>query len=310
MNMQAMAIDDFGTLPTLHDLREPEPAEGEVRVRVEYASVNGFDLAVMSGATRAVMEHRFPIVLGKDFAGTVDEVGPGVIGVAVGDQVFGVIMKPALGDGTFGEMVTAPAAYLTAIPDGVDHQRAGALGLAGAAALSAVDAVAPAPGETVLISGATGGVGSLAVQLAAQRGAYVIATAHPGEEAFVRGLGAAATVDYSDDVVEAVIGMRPDGLHSVVHLAGDGLELADTLASGGRFASTVGLGPEHFAGRDLEAYAVMALPSTEVLDRLAADVATGRLIVPVHSVYPLKEVPQALQDFAGPKFGKFVIAVA
>jgi len=100
---------------------------------------------------------------------------------------------------------------------------AGALGLAGTAALAAVDAVAPLPGQTVLISGATGGVGAFAVQLAAASGAYVISTVRPGEDddALLRDLGIHATVDYTGDVPAAVTALRPAGIHAVVHLAGD-----------------------------------------------------------------------------------------
>ena len=100
--MRAMAIDDFGTTPTLHDLPVPLPVEGEIRVRVLAASVNGFDLAVAAGLVQGLMPYAFPIVLGRDFAGTVDAVGPGVTDFVPGDEVFGVIMKPELGDGTFG----------------------------------------------------------------------------------------------------------------------------------------------------------------------------------------------------------------
>lgn len=148
-----------------------------------------------------------------------------------GDVVFGVVTKPALGDGAFGEYVTAPVAGTAWVPAGLDLAVAGALGLAGTAALAAVDAVAPLPGQTVLVSGATGGVGAFAVQLAAARGAYVISTARPGEDddAFLRDLGAHHTVDHTGDVPAAVAALRPDGIHAVVHLAGDGLDLADML---------------------------------------------------------------------------------
>ncbi len=165
--MKAIAIDDFGAPPRLHDLPVPEPGEGEVLVRVRASSVNGFDVAVAGGYLKRMMEHRFPIVLGRDFAGTVEAAGAGVQSLRPGDAVFGVVTKPALGDGAFGEYLTAPEAYAARVPAGLDLATAGALGLAGTAALSAIDAVAPLPGQTVLVSGATGAVGAFAVQLAA-----------------------------------------------------------------------------------------------------------------------------------------------
>ena len=101
--MRAMAIDDFGAAPALTDLPEPRPGPGEVLVRVRASSLNGFDAAVAAGMLQGAMEHRFPVVLGKDFAGTVDAVGDGAARFAVGDEVFGVVMKPVVGDGAFGE---------------------------------------------------------------------------------------------------------------------------------------------------------------------------------------------------------------
>jgi len=304
--MRAMAIDDFGTAPTLHDLPTPVPGEGEIRVRVLAASVNGFDLAVVGGLLRGLMPYAFPIVLGKDFAGAVDVVGPAVTDFAVGDVVFGVLVKPELGEGgTFGEFVTVSAENAAPIPAGVDPADAAASALAGTAALAAVDAISPTRGERVLVAGATGGVGAFAVQMASERGACVIATARPGaEEAFVRSLGADETVDRRGN---ALMALRPDGVHSVVHLAGDPLELTEVVDPGGRFASTLGFGAEE---GDPYVSAVMATPNRITLDRLAVDLAAGRLVAPVQRTYTLDQVPQALADFADGKLGKLVVRVA
>src|SRR3954449_10814222 len=191
--MRAAALTEAGASPSVVDLEVPEPGEGEVRVRVQAASVNGFDLSVASGRVLVMMEHLFPLVLGKDFAGTVDAVGEGVDGYAVGDRVFGVVTKPALGDGSFGEYVTVPVAVgITHLPEQIDFAEGAALGLAGVAAVMAVDGAELQSGQTVLVAGAPGGVGNQAVQLAARAGATVIATAStPEEQALVRELGAA-----------------------------------------------------------------------------------------------------------------------
>ena len=181
--MRAVAMTGFDTAPTLADLEVPEPAEGEVRVRVWAASVNGFDLAVAAGYTKDFMEHRFPLVLGKDFAGQVDAIGSGVTGYAVGDRVFGTRTKPYLGDGSFAEYVTVPTAVgLAPLPKGVSFTDAAALGLAGAAAHGVIEGAALEPGNTIVVIGATGGVGNQVVQLAAAAGARVIATAHADAE--------------------------------------------------------------------------------------------------------------------------------
>src|SRR5215210_9210501 len=118
--MRAFALTGFRETPTIVEIPLPEPAEGEVRVRVHAASVNGFDLSVASGRLQGMMDHRFPVVLGKDFAGTIDAVGAGVIDYAPGDRVFGVVTKPYLGNGSFGEFVTVPVAVgLARLPEAV-----------------------------------------------------------------------------------------------------------------------------------------------------------------------------------------------
>ena len=193
-------------------------------VHVTASSLNGFDIAVVSGMVKGMMEHHFPVVVGRDFAGTVE--GTGGERFKAGDQVFGTVAKVELGaDGGFAELVAVPEAMGVAhVPPGLDLHSAGALGVAALAAVASVDAIEPTQGQTVLVAGATGGVGSFAVQLLAARGARVIATAKPGAPSeFVRDLGAAEVVDYSADLEEQVRGFAPSGADAVVHLAGDGM---------------------------------------------------------------------------------------
>jgi NADPH:quinone reductase-like Zn-dependent oxidoreductase len=309
--LRAIAIADFGATPAPHNLPRPEPGDGEVLVRIAASSLNGFDLSVAGGHVKGMMEHRFPVVLGKDFAGTVEAVGPGVSQFAVGDRVFGVVMKPVLGDGAFAEYVAVGEGFgIARVPDGLDLATAGALGLAGTTALQAVEAAALGAGESVLVSGATGGVGVLAVQIAAAAGARVIATARPGAQTdLVRGLGAADVVDFTGDVAAQVRALVPEGIRAVLHFAGDPSVLADLVTPGGRFASTRGAGPDQLGGRDLTATALLASPTADVLDRLAAEVAAGRLRVPVHGTYGLADVPRAMADFAAPHAGKLAVAI-
>jgi len=310
--MRAIAMTDFGAAPALLDLPRPEAAEGEVLVRVQASSVNGFDGSVAAGHLQGMMEHRFPVVLGKDFAGIVESIGAGVSRFAVGEPVFGVVMKAALGDGSFGEYVTVPEGLgIARRPDDLDVASAGVLGLAGTAALQSVDAVRPRTGETVLVSGATGGVGAIAVQLVAARGARVIATARAGDETqFVSGLGAADVVDYTGDVLAQVRAISPGGVDAVLPFAGDGPALAELLVAGGRFASTRGVGADQLAGKHVDVTSIMSVPTSEVLERLAADVAAGQLRVHIAHTYPLEDVPQALADFGAPHVGKLAIAIA
>jgi NADPH:quinone reductase-like Zn-dependent oxidoreductase len=149
-------------------------------------------------------------------------------------------------------------------------------------------------------------VGALAVQYAAAAGATVIATAQPGEEAdFVTGLGAHHTVDYTGDVPAQVRAIAPDGVDAIVHLAGDGAELAGLLTPSGKMGSTMGYG----ADQNPAATFVMANPSADTLGRLAADAAGGRIRVPVTVTYSLDDVSRAFEDFRSGTRGKICIQV-
>ena len=230
--MKAFVLPVFDAQPTVADIPKPQAEPGDLLVRLRAASVNGIDLSIASGMLKGMMEYDFPVVLGKDFAGTVEEVGEGVTGFAVGDRVFGVVSNPSpLSSRSFAEYLVVPAGpNVTHIPDGVDFAATGVLGLAGAAAIQAVDAIAPISGETVLVSGATGGVGAYAIQLVAARGATVVATAKSGEDTdFVRSLGASHTVDYTGDLAAQVRAIRTDGVDAVLHFAGDGAQLGELL---------------------------------------------------------------------------------
>lgn len=305
--MRAVAFLEFGAEPMLTELPAPEPGPGEVLVDVRASSINGFDLGVLGGYLKGVYEYEFPVVLGKDFAGVVTATGDGVTTVDVGDRVFGVVMRPTLGQGGFAEYVVVDSAYgLARMPDGLDYGRAGALGLAGTAALNAVDAVDPQPGDTVLISGATGGVGAYAIQLAVASGASVIATAEKGPQAaFVTALGARWAVDPAD-LVAGVGAVAPNGVQAALHLAGDGDAVAGLVSPGGRLASTLHFQPE---GLDLKSTMVMADPSPETLASLAAAVVEGRLRVPVAHAYPLADSVSALAAFASGTVGKLAVTI-
>jgi NADPH:quinone reductase-like Zn-dependent oxidoreductase len=304
--MRAIALTQPGSAPAPLTVADPVPAAGEVLVRVAAASLNGFDVSVAGGHLVGMMEHVYPVVLGKDFAGAVEAVGDGVDGVAVGDAVFGVVMKPVLGDGSFGELVTAGTGNLAKIPAGVDVPTAGALGLAGAAALGVLDALAVRPGQSVLVVGATGGVGSLLTQYAAASGARVIATARSGAGAgFVREHGAETVVNPDEDLAAQVAAVAPGGVDAIAHLAGDPAALLPLLAPDGRLASTRGFGAEQHPA----ATAVMASPDAATLTRLAADVASGALQVPVTKTFTLDEVPAAIAGFSGGTLGKHAVAI-
>jgi NADPH:quinone reductase-like Zn-dependent oxidoreductase len=310
--MRAVALESVPSAPAVTEVDTPRPEAGELLVKVAAASLNGIDIATAAGYTQGFMEHRFPLVLGQDFAGTVEALGEDVDGFAVGDAVFGVVLKPYLGAGSLAQYVTVPAGHGVArIPAGLAVGDAGALGVAGATALVSLETVALAEGETVLISGAAGGVGSLAVQLAAARGAKVIATARPGVQTdFVTGLTGAEVhvVDFTGDLQGQVRAIAPDGVDAVLHLAGDGAQLAALLRPGGQMASTTGLAQDDVKGQDVTVHSIMANPDARILTSLAEQVASGALRVPVTATYLLEQATEAFAAFGASTPGKIAVS--
>lgn len=310
--MRAFVLPAFGDTVTLTELDTPNPMAGEVRVRVHATSVNGFDLAVAAGMLEGVLEHRFPVVLGKDFAGVIDAVGDGVDGYSVGDRVFGVVTKSFLGNGAFAEYVTVPVSVgLARIPDGLSFTDAAALGLAGTAAVDAVTAAQIVEGDTVLIAGATGGVGTLAVQLASLKGAKVIATARtPEEVAQVRSLGATDTVDYTGDIAAQVRELAADGVDVALHFAGDPTALSSVVATGGRLVSTLLQSPDQLPLEDVSVVPVYANPTPDTLVSLASHLVDGRARLVIDRSYRLDDVADAFAAFSNGTVGKIVVTIA
>jgi NADPH2:quinone reductase len=309
--MKVVAFSEFGAAPEVTDIEVPQPAAGEVRVKVHAASVNGFDLSVASGRLEGMMEHRFPVVLGKDFAGVIDAVGEGVENFVVGDRVFGVVTKDFLGDGSFAEYVTVPVAVgIAKLPESVEFTEAAGLGLAGTAAVDAFDAAAIQQGETVLIAGATGGVGQQALQLAVKAGAVVIATASSDEEkALVTGLGAAHTVDYKGDVTEQVKAIAADGVDVVLNFAGDPTAAVAAVKAGGRFVSTLIMSADQVQVEGVQVFPIYATPSEATLERLAKNQAEQHTTVTVQQVFDLDQTSAAFAAFGAGTLGKLVVTI-
>ena len=316
--MKTVAISSFDTPPTASDAAPaPEPGDGEVLVRVHASSVNPVDRAIASGIFADMFAHDFPVVLGRDYAGVVERAGAGVTRYAEGDEVYGFLMPatpmpatPTVHAGSWSELiVVSQDGGITRLPAGLDFATAGAAPLAAITALLSVDALAVPEGGTLLVVGATGGVGSIAVQLAAAAGVTVIAPALPEDEEYLRGLGAAELVDRESDVAAAVRERHPGGVDALLDLASytpDGFEAnAAALAAGARGAS-----PVMVAGEGPGRTNVVASNSTENLDRLAGLLAAGTLRVHVMRSYRLDEAPDALAALSTThKHGKLGIQV-
>ena len=302
--MRAFAIDEFGAAGSVRELPEPVPAEGQVRVRVEAAAVNQADNAMLGGAFKEWMEHRFPLVPGLDLAGTVDQVGPAVEGLRAGDPVFGVHGKMLVGAGTFAESVAASAGTLARRPPGIDAAFGAALALTGVSALQMVDGAALQAGDAVLILGAAGGVGGVAVQLAVAAGARPIAVTRAVNHDYVRGLGASEAIDYeTEDVFEAVRAAHPEGLAAIFDTVGDKAangHLAELVRPGGHLFSMMGgADAEVLAARGITGVNVVTQVTTDKLERLAGYVEAGSLRRPEIRTFPLDGAGQALAEVAG-----------
>jgi NADPH:quinone reductase len=313
--MKAFAVDGSGEQGSVRDLPVPEPAEGQLRLRVAAAGMNPFDISVVQGYLKDQMEHRFPLVPGSDASGTVDALGQGVEGYVVGDEVFGSLGKSYFGEGTLAEFTTASAGTVAHKPSSLDHAVAAAIPTAGVTALTLADALGLSEGQTVVAVGATGGVGSYFVQLAARRGARVVAVCRGENAEYARGLGATDVIDYAaGDVVEAARSHHPEGIDAVADMHGDGEQVArlsELVRSGGRVASAVGAADvEALGARGVQATNVMGRVTTESLDVLSGMLAAGEIVAPEIRSYPLTDAGEALAAVGtGHVRGKIVVFV-
>src|SRR5436190_5770162 len=218
--MKAVTINAFDTPPALREeFPAPTVAPNEVLVRVNASSVNPADNSIAAGMLKQMgVEYEFPVILGRDYVGVVEDVGADVTGYSVGDEVFAFLMhaNPTVHDGSWAELITVQDTSIARAPDGVDGATAGAAPLAGITALLAVDALELSDGDTVLIVGATGGVGSLAVQLAARAGATVVAPALPEDETYLRELGVSELLPRDADLAATARERHPNGFDAAL----------------------------------------------------------------------------------------------
>ena len=332
--MRAFALEELGAPGSVVEVPVPEPAEGQVRIRVAAAGLNPFDDAVLQGYLKDQMEHRFPLIPGMDAAGTVDAVGEGVvelaigddvfgsvgkrhlgegvIELAIGDEVFGSVGKRHLGEGTAAGSATMSTATIARRPAGVADTDAAAMPVAGVTALTMVETASVSDGDVVVAIGATGGVGSYLVQLAAKRGARVLAISSAANTDYARTLGADEAVDYeAGDVVEAVRSLAPEGVDVIAEMHGgdDTARLAELVRSGGRVVSAVGGADEEgLKARGIEAANIMGMVSTASLETLAGMLERGELVSPEIRTFPLTDAAEAFAHVAtGHTRGKIVV---
>ena len=312
--MRALNVPNAGEQPQLSDLPTPAPTEGTVLIRVKAAGLNPIDNAVAAGMlAQWGLPHEYPVVLGRDAAGIVEAVGAGVDHVAPGDEVLGhILLAPPISAGTLAEYALLPAAAVTKKPAGLDFTAAAALPLAGASAVQVIEAIDPQPGQTVLVNGASGGVGSFVVQLLSARGVNVVATGKAASAAHLSGLGAAQVVDYTaGPVAEQVRATYPGGVDALINLYGmdpAGVPVG-AVREGGKVSSLAAMPDEAtLSAAGLTGTAVMSRPVREVIAPLAEQAAAGKLQIVVSDVLPLEQAGEGLGRLAsGGAGGKLVV---
>jgi NADPH:quinone reductase-like Zn-dependent oxidoreductase len=302
---RAVRFDEYGGIDVLWvvDVDPPLPGPGELLVRVRAAGINPGESKIRQGLLHERWPSTFPSGQGSDLAGVVEQVGDGVDGFAVGDEVIGFTDNRA----SQAELVVVDAGNVTRRPPNVPWEVAGALFVAGSTAWAAVRAVAAGSGDTVVVSGAAGGVGSLTVQLAVHAGATVIGLAGEANHDWLREHGV-IPVTYGDGVADRVRAAAPGGVDAFIDLAGGGyVELALQLGvKPERIDTVVDFGAVQTHGVKSEGSAFGA--SADVLAELAGLIAEGTLEVPIAAVYPLDQVRDAYAELEkGHTRGKIVL---
>ncbi|MEU5929333.1 NADP-dependent oxidoreductase [Streptomyces antimycoticus] len=290
---RAVLLNSFGgpEVLALKDVPEPQAGDGQIRVRVSAAGLNPMDWFMTADAeTAARFGLSLPCGFGTDYAGAVDQVGPGVSGYAVGDRVFGAALSRAVADHIVLDAdgnIASGIAHHT--PDGVDDRTAATLAIAGSTASAALDVLDLGPGDTVLVGGAGGGVGVFAVQLAGIAGARVIGTGSPSSAEYLRSLGA-EPVAYGEGLADRVRDLGAGTVTAALDLHGtDTVHVARELEVPDDRICTI-------AGQvDGVPAANGANAAPDALENLARLVAAGRLRVPLAATYPVGNIRTAVE---------------
>ncbi|MGO2862506.1 MAG: NADP-dependent oxidoreductase [Brevibacterium sp.] len=292
-------LDDI----TVREVDDPKLPPASVLIEVKAAGVNPVDWKLVGGHLDSFMPVQFPVTPGWDVAGVVVGLGFDTPEFSIGDEVIAYARKDVLSTGTFAEKVAVPVRSVAPKPKSLSWEQAGGLPLAGGTALRTLEALGEIDGKTVLVHGASGGVGSFAVQIARASGARVIGTASERNHDYLRELGA-EPVAYGEGVVERILEAAGGKVDGVVDYVGEQLETTlAVLADGGTHASVADPSVSEHGGRY-----IWVRPDGSETARLGQLVDEGRLTVEVAGTYGLDEVPQAFKDnAAGHTRGKIVI---
>ena len=290
---RAVRFDEYGDRDVLHvtEVPMPSPAAGEVLVEVRAAGVNPGEAAIRSGAMRALFPATFPSGQGSDLSGIVTALGEGVTDFGIGDEVLGFSWQRS----SQATHVVVPVSQLISKPDALSWEVAGSVYVVGCTAWAAVEAVAPKPGETVAVSAAAGGVGTVVVQLLAVRGAHVLGIASPANADWLTAHGA-TPIPYGDQLAGALGAAAPGGIDAFIDLFGpEYVQLAvelgisrDRIETIISFQKAQELGTKSAGSEDAS--------TREVLTEMADLVASGRIEIPIAATYPLDDVRDAFAE--------------
>ncbi|MBW8686877.1 NADP-dependent oxidoreductase [Chitinophaga rhizophila] len=301
--MKAVAVQQFKGIPEVMELPRPEVKPGTLLVRVAAAGMNPFDWKLADGILDGKMPHKFPLVLGVDGAGTVEAVGEGVTLFKPGDQIYGQFIHAPVGEGSYAEYVAVPEkAAISHAPRTISLVDAAAVPTAGMTAQQLIERSGLKHEQILLVVGATGGVGSFVVQLAAMQGIYVIATiSSDADEARIKKLGAKETINYKRQSIETEIRNKyPSGVDGLIDLVSPAeafnsftkLVAYKGAALTTSFVST----PEVLQERELSGGNFETHGTPASLDALTDAVDNGALTVPVGEVITMEDVPKAIAD--------------
>jgi NADPH:quinone reductase len=298
--MKAAAVDRFGppSALTVHEVPVPRPGPHEVLIAIHAAGIGSWDASIRDGSWRKPGRSRFPLVPGVDGAGIVVARGARVRRIQLGDRVYAYEFGNRQG-GFYAEFAVVDAEHVARVPKRLDLRDAGAVAATGLTALQGINALDLRPGQTVLIFGASGAVGTMAVQFAAQRGAHVIATASGAAPALlVRKLGAHRVIDARrTESIDRLRTFAPDGLDGVLALAGgDELERClDFVRPRGRVVHPNGIEPVPMERLTFRVRTFDAVASPREFDKLNRYLGNDKVRVPIAASYRLGRAAQAHQ---------------
>lgn len=304
--MRAVTYDSYAPDSSrlkVGDVPEPKVGPGQVLIEVRAAGVNPVDWKIMAGRLDGMMDAVFPVIPGWDVAGVVRGLGPDTPEFAPGDEVMSYARKDVVGAGTFAEYVAVSADDVARKPASLDWNQAGGLPLAGLTAQRALDRLQIGPDDVLLVHAASGGVGSLGVQIARERGSRVIGTASEANHDYLRELGA-EPVTYGEGLADRVGELAPGGVSAVADFVGGQLDTTlSVLRPGGRHVSIAESEVEKHGG-----HWIWVRPDGPGLARLAGLADQGALTVEVAGTFPLDRVGEALDaSRSGHTRGKLII---